>query len=225
VLRLTLSLSQVPALQEGDWVLPESCAILRYLCNSRRVDDAWYPVRPRDRARVDAALDWHHATLRRGAAALVFARVFAGNAADVAADPVRACTTRIVISCLPCAALNEPALTPQLPAAQTLRESAAILKLALRQLEEYWLAGSKEGGALFVGGFAQRPSIADLVLAAEVSQLSMLPRGEGDALLEGWPRVRAWLSAVEAATAPHWADVSAQAATAVSAIRPPGAKL
>jgi glutathione S-transferase len=79
----------VPALQEGDWVLPESCAILRYLCNSRRVDDAWYPVRPRDRARIDAALDWHHATLRRGAAALVFARVFAGNNAEVASDPVR----------------------------------------------------------------------------------------------------------------------------------------
>jgi len=120
---------QVPALQEGDFVLPESCAILRYLCNSRRqVPDHWhaplcspftalprrcvarlmrvfmrmslcaltpfpptrrYPVRPRERARVDAALDWHHATLRRGAAALVFARVFAGNNADVADDPVR----------------------------------------------------------------------------------------------------------------------------------------
>ena len=34
--------AQVPALQEGDWVLPESCAILRYLCNSRRsVPDHW----------------------------------------------------------------------------------------------------------------------------------------------------------------------------------------
>jgi glutathione S-transferase len=33
----------VPALQEGDWVLPESCAILRYLCNSRRgVPDHWH---------------------------------------------------------------------------------------------------------------------------------------------------------------------------------------
>ena len=114
-------------------MLPESCAILRYLCNSRRtVPDHWcgctalparaararaatparvlpqqrrvarlrrapdarlpanrYPVAPRQRARVDAALDWHHATLRRGAAALVFQRLFAGNGADVATDPVR----------------------------------------------------------------------------------------------------------------------------------------
>jgi hypothetical protein len=37
--------SQVPALQEGDWVLPESCAILRYLCNSRRsVPDHWHAL-------------------------------------------------------------------------------------------------------------------------------------------------------------------------------------
>jgi hypothetical protein len=53
----------------------------------------------------------------------------------------------------------------------------------------------------------------------------MLPRGEGAALLAPWPRVRAWLVAVAAATAPHWAALAAEATAAVSAIRPPGAKL
>ena len=45
-------------LQEGDFVLPESAAILRYLCNSRHAADHWYPADPKKRARVDAALDW-----------------------------------------------------------------------------------------------------------------------------------------------------------------------
>ena len=53
----------------------------------------------------------------------------------------------------------------------------------------------------------------------------MLPRGEAEALLAPWPRVRAWLAAVEAATAPHWADCNRAAAHALSAIRPPSAAL
>ena len=32
------------------------------------VPDHWYPSEPRARARVDAALDWQHFTIRRGAA-------------------------------------------------------------------------------------------------------------------------------------------------------------
>ena len=45
-------------LQEGDFVLPESAAILRYLCNSRHAADHWYPADAKKRAGVDAALDW-----------------------------------------------------------------------------------------------------------------------------------------------------------------------
>ena len=108
---------------------------------------------------------------------------------------------------------------------QALKESAGILRAALRQLEEYWLAPRPGGGG---GGFlsgADRPSIADLVLAAEVAQLSMLPRGEGAALLSGWPRVRAWLAAVEAGAAPHWAEANEAGARLARALRAPGAKL
>ena len=116
------------------------------------------------------------------------------------------------------------------PAPQALKESAAILHAALRQLEEYWLAPRAGGAAdapAFVGGAAavQRPSIADLVLAAETAQLLLLPNGEGEALLAAWPRVVAWLSAVEAATAPHWSQCNAAARAAVAALRAPQAKL
>jgi len=66
--------------------LPESCAILRYLCSSRRLNDHWYPGAHRQRAAVDAALDWHHSTLRRGASTLVFERLFKGNDAAAESD-------------------------------------------------------------------------------------------------------------------------------------------
>lgn len=93
------------------YALPESCAILRYLCNSRRsVAEHWYPVAPRQRAAVDAALDWHHATLRRGAATLVFERLFKGNDAAAEADA-------------------------------GVRDALALLQAALRQLSSVWLAG------------------------------------------------------------------------------------
>ncbi len=152
---------------------------------------------PRARARVDAALDWHHGSLRRGAAALVFARIFAGSSADASADPA-------------------------------LKESVATLRLALKQLDGYWLDGS----APFLGG-GEEISIADLVCAAEVAQLTLLDAPgvappSGQALLAPYGRVRAWLAAVEAATAPHWADAHAgmlSAAALVAAAAKPAPKL
>jgi hypothetical protein len=57
------------------------------------------------------------------------------------------------------------------------------------------------------------------------AQLRLLPNGEGAALLAASPRVVAWLAAVEAATAPHWAHCQAAAADAVAALRAPQAKL
>jgi glutathione S-transferase len=148
---------------------------------------------------VDAALDWHHGALRRGAAALVFARIFAGSSADAATDP-------------------------------SLKEHVAILRLALKQLENYWL----EASAPFLGG-AEAISIADLVCAAEVAQLALLDAPgvappSGAALLAPHARVRAWLAAVEAATAPHWGDVTrgmhaTAALVAAAAPQQPAAKL
>ena len=59
-------------LEEGKskFVLFESHAILRYLCNKYQVDDHWYPQEAEARAKIDEYLDWHHSNLREGAEGL-----------------------------------------------------------------------------------------------------------------------------------------------------------
>jgi len=174
--RDALPLGKVPVLREGDWTLPESCAILRYLCDTRPSLAAWYPRAPRERAVVDGALDWHHATLRRGASTLVFLRFFRNVSAPPEED-------------------------------KRVREAVDTLGAALAQLESYWL----RDGRRFVSGAL--PSIADLVLACEISQLSLLSVPPDAAALLS-PRLRQWMAAVEQATQPYWADVHAAIAAA-----------
>ena len=53
----------IPTLQDGDLVLSESQAILRYLANRERRDDL-YPADPAARARVDMMLDRFAFTFR-----------------------------------------------------------------------------------------------------------------------------------------------------------------
>jgi glutathione S-transferase len=53
----------IPTLQDGDLILSESNAILRYLANRERRDDL-YPADPAARARVDMMLDRFSLTLR-----------------------------------------------------------------------------------------------------------------------------------------------------------------
>lgn len=68
----TNPLQKVPALQEDDFTLSESHTIMRYLCNTRKVDDHWYPKHDRrKRALIDAYLDWHHTNTRRCAQFIV----------------------------------------------------------------------------------------------------------------------------------------------------------
>src|SRR5437762_278654 len=55
----------IPFLEEGDLVLGESNAILRYLARSRGRSDP-YPHDPAARARVDWALDASSTQIRRG---------------------------------------------------------------------------------------------------------------------------------------------------------------
>lgn len=53
----------IPTLDDDGFVVAESNAILRYLANRERDDDL-YPADPRDRARVDTALDRWSLTFR-----------------------------------------------------------------------------------------------------------------------------------------------------------------
>ena len=54
---------QVPTLEEGDFRLPESSAILKYLAS--RFDCPEYPKDLKQRAKVDAAMDWINTQLYR----------------------------------------------------------------------------------------------------------------------------------------------------------------
>lgn len=49
----------LPVLEDNGFVLCESHAIIRYLCNTKHVQKSWYPEDPRRRGLVDQYLDWH----------------------------------------------------------------------------------------------------------------------------------------------------------------------
>ena len=72
---------QVPTLVDGDLVLHESNAILRYLCHKHGLTD-WYPADPRRRARVEQWLDWNQSRLSPAVVDIVFNSLFAGARRD-----------------------------------------------------------------------------------------------------------------------------------------------
>ena len=45
-----------------------STAILKYLCDSRKLADHWYPTDLKERAKINEYMAWHHSNLRFGAA-------------------------------------------------------------------------------------------------------------------------------------------------------------
>lgn len=72
---------QVPTLLDGDLVLHESNAILRYLCHKHGLTD-WYPADPKQRARVEQWLDWNQSRLSPAVIDIVFNTLFAGARRD-----------------------------------------------------------------------------------------------------------------------------------------------
>ena len=72
---------QVPTLVDGDLVLHESNAILRYLCHKHGLTE-WYPADPVQRARVEQWLDWNQSRLSPAVIDIVFNTLFAGDRRD-----------------------------------------------------------------------------------------------------------------------------------------------
>ncbi|XP_071945455.1 glutathione S-transferase theta-1-like [Antedon mediterranea] len=55
---------KVPAIQDGDFNLTESVAILKYLASTYKTPAHWYPSDVKKRARVDEYLAWQHVNTR-----------------------------------------------------------------------------------------------------------------------------------------------------------------
>ncbi|MHA1524256.1 MAG: glutathione S-transferase family protein [Alphaproteobacteria bacterium] len=75
---------QVPTLIDGDLVLWESNAILRYLCTKHRLYN-WYHTEPKTRARVDQWRDWNQCRFSPNVVDIILNKVFMGPAGDTAA--------------------------------------------------------------------------------------------------------------------------------------------
>ena len=58
---------KVPVIEDNGFILQESHAILRYLCDAKNAPDHLYPKDPKRRAQVDRYLDWHHSNTRKSA--------------------------------------------------------------------------------------------------------------------------------------------------------------
>ena len=76
--------SKYPVLSDGDFVLYESHAIMKYLVESYKAtaDSTLYPSELRSRAVLDQIMDWHHTNLRPGATFLARRRAFQGIGMD-----------------------------------------------------------------------------------------------------------------------------------------------
>jgi len=72
---------QVPTIVDGEFVLSESNAILRYLCGKHSLE-TWYPTDPAVRACIDQWLDWNQSRLARPVIDVVFNKVFLGDNGD-----------------------------------------------------------------------------------------------------------------------------------------------
>jgi len=57
-------LQQIPVMKEGDFILRESEAIIKYVMDTRKVGDAYYPKDAKTRALINRYMAFHHSTFR-----------------------------------------------------------------------------------------------------------------------------------------------------------------
>jgi glutathione S-transferase len=53
-----------PTMTEGHFVATETVAILQYLCETKQIEDHWYPKDARKRAKIDQFLSWFYLSYR-----------------------------------------------------------------------------------------------------------------------------------------------------------------
>lgn len=93
-------------------------------------------------------------------------------------------------------ALDRP-LNPEAAA-----EAENVLLSSLSKLEDIWLNGD---GHFLLGGF--QPSIADLSLVCELTQLEVLDEKDRDRILFPYKKVLQWIEDTRTATNPHFEEV------------------
>lgn len=74
----------VPTLKDGDFVMWESRAIMRYLVNAYKPDSSLYPSAPKARAYVDLALDMDYGTYYKTILEWTRPQLFGAPAEDIA---------------------------------------------------------------------------------------------------------------------------------------------
>lgn len=70
--------AKVPVIDDDGFVLWESQAIMRYLCDKHKAQ-TWYPAEPKARAQTESWLDWNQTRLGPEASKIMFNTHFAGD--------------------------------------------------------------------------------------------------------------------------------------------------
>ena len=81
-------LQQVPAIKDGNFVLNETEAIMKYLMNTRKTGELYYPKDPKTRAIIDRYMPFHHSFVRPKMSAYFVAycaQLFKENKIDIEA--------------------------------------------------------------------------------------------------------------------------------------------
>jgi glutathione S-transferase len=121
---------QVPTLVDGDLVIHESNAILRYLCHKHRLE-AWYPADPAARARTEQWLDWSQCRLFPAMADIVVNKLFLGPKGDPAAIARGEARVAELAPILEAALADRPFLVGATPTIADLSVDSCITQLGM----------------------------------------------------------------------------------------------
>nr|GMD78776.1 glutathione S-transferase T1-like [Ipomoea batatas] len=85
---------------------------------------------------------------------------------------------------------------------QAAAEGEKLLSASLNKIDSFWLQGN---GKFLLGN--TQPSIADLSLICEITELQVVDEKDHDRILSPFKKVLKWIEDVNEATAPHFEEV------------------